>query len=91
MFLSQRKIVTYALYWSGNSVAENCLSGVGLMIRYSINFKLENMLTAYSNRMISMRLPVSNLQYAAQISVQSPTLNANPMEKGKFTQNCAAY
>ena len=54
------------------------------MIRTSIASKLENLPTGHSDRIISMRLPLRNQQYATLFSVYSPTLLADPAVKDKF-------
>ena len=38
----------------------------------------------HSNRIVSMRLPLKNNQYATLFSVYTPTLQAEPAEKDKF-------
>ena len=74
----------YTLYWSGKPETERRLSGVGFMVRNSIASKLENQPTGHSNRIIAMRLPLWNQQYATLFSVYSPTLKAEPAEKDRF-------
>ena len=59
----------YTLYWSGKPETERRLSGVGFMVRNSIASKLENQPTGHSDRIISMRLPLWNQQYATLFSV----------------------
>ena len=74
----------YTLYWSGKPETERRLSGVGFMVRNSIASKLENQPTGHSDRIISMRLPLWNQQYATLFSLYSPTLKAEPAEKDRF-------
>ena len=74
----------YTLHWSGKPETERRLSGVGFMVRNSIASKLENQPTGHSDRIISMRLPLWNQQYATLFSVYSPTLKAEPAEKDRF-------
>ena len=74
----------YTLYWSGKPETERRLSGVGFMVRNSIASKLENQPMGHSDRIISMRLPLWNQQYATLFSVYSPTLKAEPAEKDRF-------
>ena len=61
----------YTLYWSGKPETERRLSGVGFMVRNSIASKLENQPTGHSDRIITMRLPLWNQQYATLFSVYS--------------------
>ena len=74
----------YTLYWSGKPETERRLSGVGFMVRNSIASKLENQPAGHSDRIISMRLPLWNQQYATFFSVYTPTLKAEPAEKDRF-------
>ena len=74
----------YTLYWSGKPETERRLSGVDFMVRNSIASKLVNQPTGHSDRIISMRLPLWNQQYATLFSVYSPTLKAEPAEKDRF-------
>ncbi|XP_063598691.1 uncharacterized protein LOC134775161 [Penaeus indicus] len=46
--------------------------------------KLENLPTGYSERIISLRLPLQNKQHATMFSIYAPTLQAAPTEKEKF-------
>ena len=54
------------------------------MVKNSIASKLENLPTGQSDRIISLRLPQSNHQYATLFSVYSLTLQAELAEKDKF-------
>ena len=74
----------YTLFWSGKPATERRLAGVGFMVRTSIASKLENLPTGHSDRIMSMRLPLKNKQYATLFSVYAPTLQAEPAEKDKF-------
>lgn len=51
----------YTVYWPGNSVAESRLSDVSFMITDSIATKIENQPTRYSDRIVSIHLPLCNL------------------------------
>ena len=74
----------YTLFWSGKPATERRLAGVGFMVKTSIASKLENLPTGHSDRIMSMRLPLKNKQYATLFSVYAPTLKAEPSEKDKF-------
>jgi len=74
----------YTLFWSGKISTEGRLAGVGFMVRTSIASKLENLPTGHSDRIMSMRLPLKNKQYATLFSVSAPTLQAELAEKDKF-------
>ena len=52
------------------------------MVRNSIASKLKNLPKSLSDNIISMHLEQSKQQYATVFSVYSPTLKADPAEKG---------
>ena len=54
------------------------------MIRNSIASKLDTLPIGHSDRIISLRLPLKNQQHITLLSVYSPTLQAEPIEKDKF-------
>ena len=59
----------YTLYWSGKSPEERRFSGVGIMVRDSIATKLTDLPISHSDRIFSMRLPLSVQQHACLFSV----------------------
>ncbi|KAJ7406007.1 hypothetical protein WISP_136332 [Willisornis vidua] len=77
----------YTLYWSGKPKSESHLSGVGFMIKNSINSKLENLLRGHSVCIISLCLPLHNKKHVILFIVYAPTLQADPVEKDKFYTN----
>ncbi|KAI8495015.1 hypothetical protein Bbelb_270010 [Branchiostoma belcheri] len=68
----------------GKPQPERRLSGVGFMIENTIASKLENLPTGHSDRIISMRLPLTKKQHVTLFSVYAPTLQADPTDKDKF-------
>ena len=80
----------YTLYWSGKPETERRLSGVGFMVRNSIASKLENQPTGHSDRIISMRLPLWNQQYATLFSVYSRHSKQSLRRRTGFILTCAA-
>ena len=74
----------YTLFWSGKPATERRLAGLGFMLRTYIVSKLEDLPTGHSDRIMFMRLPLKNKQYATVFSVYAPTLQAEPAEKDKF-------
>ena len=48
----------YNLLWSGKNKNKRRLSGVGFMIKTSIARKLQNLPVGYSDRIMSLRLPI---------------------------------
>ena len=74
----------YTLYWSGKAKDDRRLSGVGFMIRNSIISRLDSLLVGHSDRLMSLRLPLLEDQYATIISVYAPTLQADPTTKECF-------
>ena len=71
----------YTLFWSGKPARERRLAGIGFMLRTSIASKREDLQIGHSDRIMSMRLPLKNKQYATLFSVYAPTLQAEPAEK----------
>ncbi|CAH1266354.1 Hypp3340 [Branchiostoma lanceolatum] len=74
----------YTLYWSGKGKDERRQSGVGFMIENSIANKLQNLPVGHSDRLMSLRLPLQDNQFATLISVYAPTLQADPGTKEVF-------
>ena len=74
----------YTLFWSGKPATERRLAGLGFMLRTYIVSKLEDLPTGHSDRIMFMRFPLKNKQYAMVFSVYAPTLQAEPAEKDKF-------
>lgn len=74
----------YTLFWSGKAKDDIRLSGVGFMINNSITKKLESLPVGHSDRLMFLRLPMQENQYAAIISVYAPTLQADPTTKESF-------
>ncbi|XP_017668058.1 PREDICTED: uncharacterized protein LOC108496141, partial [Lepidothrix coronata] len=66
----------------GNSPAP--VGRFGFMIKNSIVPKLENLPSAHSDQIISLRLPLHNKQHVVLFSLYAPTLQADPAEKDKF-------
>ncbi|XP_068760068.1 craniofacial development protein 2-like [Montipora capricornis] len=74
----------YTLYWSGKAKDDRRLSGVGFMITNSIISRLDSLPVGHSYRLMSLRLPLLEDQYATIISVYAPTLQADPTTKESF-------
>ncbi|GFR91966.1 craniofacial development protein 2 [Elysia marginata] len=74
----------YTLYWSGRQPEQRRISGVGIMIKDSLAYKLETLPTGHSDRIMSMRLPLDKNQHLTLFSVYAPTLQAEPVEKDSF-------
>ena len=66
----------YTLLWSGKNKDEHCLFGVGFMIKTSIPRKLQNLPVGHSDRIMSLRLPIQDNEFATVLSVYAPTLQA---------------
>ena len=57
---------------------------MGFMIRNSIISRLDSLPVGHSDRLMSLRLPLLEDQYATIISVYAPTLQADPTTKESF-------
>ena len=74
----------YTLFWSGKNKDKRHLSGAGLMIKTSIDRKLQNLPTGHSDRIMSPRLPIQDNKFATVLSVYAPTLQAEAGVKKAF-------
>ncbi|XP_076467573.1 uncharacterized protein LOC143298578 [Babylonia areolata] len=74
----------YTLYWSGKSKTERRLSGVGFMIKSSIASKLHSLPVGHSDRIMSLRLPLTSNCFVSLFSVYAPTLQADAVTKEAF-------
>ena len=64
------------LFWAVKNKDERRLSDVGFTIETSIARKLQNLPVGYSDRIMSLRLPIQNNRFATVLSVYAPTLQA---------------
>ena len=67
----------YSFFWSGKPEGERREAGVGLAIKKDIVTKLTEMPRPVSDRIMTMRLPLSTDNFATIISVYAPTMT-NP-------------
>ena len=54
----------YAVFWSGKNKDQRRRSGVGFMIKTSIERKLQNLPVGHSDRIMSLRLPIHDNKFA---------------------------
>ena len=74
----------YTFFWSGRKEEEKRESGVGFAIKSSLVNKLDKPPKGINDRLMSLRLPLTNKKYATIFSVYAPTMT-NPEEvKSKF-------
>ena len=73
----------YTLYWSGKPTGERRGAGVGFAIKKGIVAKLTEMPHPMSNRIMTMRIPLTKNRNATIVSAYAPTMS-NP-EKNKET------
>ena len=76
----------YSLFWSGKPKGERSGTGVGFAIKKDIVTKLTKMPLPVSDRIMTMRLPVSKDKFATIISVNAPTMT-NPDENKEAFYN----
>ena len=69
----------YSFFWSGKPEGERREAGMGFAIKKDIVTKLTEMPGPVSDRIMTMRLPLSKVNFAAIISVYAPTM-INPDE-----------
>ena len=76
----------YSFFWSGKPEGERREAGVGLAIKKDIITKLTEMPRPVSDRIMTMRLPLSKDNFATIISVYAPTMT-NPDENKEAFYN----
>ncbi|XP_048588402.1 craniofacial development protein 2-like [Nematostella vectensis] len=78
----------YTFFWSGRSPVERREAGVGFAVKSSIACKLPDPPKGISDRLMTLRLPLSNdKRFATIISAYAPTMT-NPDEiKDKFYED----
>ena len=64
----------YSFFWSGKPEGERREAGVGFAIKKDIVTKLTEMPCPVSDRIMTMRLPLSKDNFATIISVYAPTM-----------------
>ena len=74
----------YTLFWSGRKAGRK--AGVGFAVKTSLVSQLESQPIGINERIMTMRLPLSDNNYATMVSVYAPTMT-NPEEaKDTFYQ-----
>ena len=76
----------YSFFWSGKPEGERREAGVGFAIKKDIITKLTEMPRPVSDRIMTMRLPLSKDNFATIISVYAPTMT-NPDENKEAFYN----
>ena len=76
----------YSFFWSGKPEGERREGGVGFAIKKDIITKLTEMPRPVSDRIMTMRLPLSKDNFATIISVYAPTMT-NPDENKEAFYN----
>ena len=76
----------YSFFWSGKPEGERREAGVGFAIKKDIITKLTEMPRPVSDRIMTMRLPLSKDKFATIISVYAPTMT-NPDENKEVFYN----
>ena len=66
--------LAYSFFWSGKPEGERREAGVGFAIKKDIVTKLTEMPRPVSDRVMTMRLPLSKDNFATIISVNAPTM-----------------
>ena len=77
----------YTFYWSGRSEAERREAGVGFVIKSSLVCKLTATPKGVSDRLMTMRVPLSGKRHATIISAYAPTMTNPDEAKEKFYED----
>jgi hypothetical protein len=68
----------FSIFWSGVEAGERIQAGVSLPVRNDVLKKMNTLPKAISDRIIVMRLPLSNNKFATIISTYAPTMTNYP-------------
>ena len=79
----------YSFFWSGKPEGERREAGVGFAIKKDIVTKLTEMPRPVSDRIMTMRLPLSKDNFATIISVYAPTMTYPDENKEAFYNQLA--
>ena len=74
----------YSFFWSGKPKEAKRESGVGFAIRRNIASKLTDLPIVYSDRMMTLRLPLVKDRFLTIVSVYAPTLTSDDVVKNSF-------
>jgi len=77
----------YTFFWRGLAVDERRMHGVGLAIRNEIVNKIGVIPVGYSERLMSLRIPLTKGAYATVISAYGPTLGDTEEVKDQFWED----
>ena len=80
----------YSFFWSGKPKGERMEAGVGFAIKKDIITKLTEMPRPVSDRIMTMRLPLSKDNFATIISVYAPTMTNPDENKDAFYNQLAS-
>ena len=79
----------YTFFWSGKPEGERREAGVGFAFKKDIVTKLTETPRPLSDRIMTMRLPLSKDNFATIISVYAPTMTNPDENKGAFYNQLA--
>jgi exonuclease III len=74
----------FSIFWSGVEAGERIQAGVSLAVRNDVRKKMNTLPKAISDRIIVMRLPLSNDKFATIISTYAPTMTYPEAEKEEY-------
>jgi len=77
----------YTFYWKGLPEAERRIYGVGFAVRNNINKTLPQSPVGISERLMKLRLPLTNGRFATLFSCYAPTLNGSEETKDIFYES----
>ncbi|XP_072181335.1 craniofacial development protein 2-like [Diadema setosum] len=67
----------YTFFWKGKAQNEDRIHGVGLAIKTSLMRQISDLPTGISERLMTLRLPLSHKRHATIISAYAPTLTSS--------------
>ena len=85
------KYTFYTFYWSGKPNGERREAGVGFAIKRHIVAKLTEMPHPVSDRIMTMRIPLTKDRNATIVSAYAPTMTNPEENKGDILQPAKGY
>jgi len=80
----------YTFFWKGNPTGSARIHGVGFAVRSSLLPSLTESPVGISERLMSMRNPLTRGRFATLLSAYAPTLDSSDEEKKHFLR-CIAF
>ncbi|KAI8515959.1 hypothetical protein Bbelb_067720 [Branchiostoma belcheri] len=74
----------YTFFWKGKAGHEDRIHGVGFAIKSSLLKQIPNVPSGINERLMKLRLPISNKRFLTIVSAYAPTLTSTEESKEQF-------